>query len=336
MCCWDRRLLTSSDAIVLHCAAASGSSSRSNFVLREGVLCRVNVALPKKSQRNPRPPPQRCDTGYLIGASRGRSQPQGLRACPSVVSRSALTARLKSLAKPEIPTSMKLKAGCPSRKGRKDNMRIHAKGLHWTPVTLADGTKKIYWYAWRGGPRLVGEYGSPDFIPGYNPPIPARTPAPQGPLPAVLQGYQRSQDFLSLRERTRADYLVQIKKIEQRFGEASLKGLSDPRTRGIILEWRDELALRSKRQADYAWQVLARILSWAKDRGKIMVHPCGRGGRVYSGTRVDFVWSVEDEVAFLERAPTQLHLPLLLGLWTGQRQGDLLRLPWSAYDGAVI
>ena len=38
-------------------------------------------------------------------------------------------------------------------------MRINAKGLHWTPVTLADGTKKTYWYAWRGGPRLVGEYG---------------------------------------------------------------------------------------------------------------------------------------------------------------------------------
>jgi integrase len=31
-----------------------------------------------------------------------------------------------------------------------------------------------------------------------------------------------------------------------------------------------------------------------------------------------------------------LHLPLLLALWTGQRQGDLLRLPWSAYDGKHI
>jgi len=26
----------------------------------------------------------------------------------------------------------------------------------------------------------------------------------------------------------------------------------------------------------------------------------------------------------------------LLALWTGQRQGDLLRLPWSAYDGKHI
>jgi integrase len=29
-------------------------------------------------------------------------------------------------------------------------------------------------------------------------------------------------------------------------------------------------------------------------------------------------------------------LPLLLALWTGQRQGDLLRIPWSAYNGKEI
>jgi integrase len=215
-------------------------------------------------------------------------------------------------------------------------MRINAKGLHWTTVTLADGTKKVYWYAWRGGPRLVGEYGSPEFIASFNAAAATKTPAPEGRLQALLQGYQRSQEFLGLRERTRADYVKQIEKIEQNFADCPLKALSDPRTRGVFLDWRDELALKSKRQADYAWQVLARVLSWAKDRGKITVNPCERGGRVYDGTRVDSVWSEDEEAAFLERAPAQLHLPLLLGLWTGQRQGDLLRLPWSAYDGAHI
>jgi integrase len=34
--------------------------------------------------------------------------------------------------------------------------------------------------------------------------------------------------------------------------------------------------------------------------------------------------------------PAHFHLPLLLALWSGQRQGDLLRLPWSAYDGTHI
>ena len=41
-----------------------------------------------------------------------------------------------------------------------------------------------------------------------------------------------------------------------------------------------------------------------------------RGGRLYEGTRVDFIWTVEDEAAFLKDAPAHLHLPLLLALWT--------------------
>jgi hypothetical protein len=39
---------------------------------------------------------------------------------------------------------------------------------------------------------------------------------------------------------------------------------------------------------------------------------------------------------FSNRRRRILHLPLLLALWTGQRQGDLLRLSWSAYDGTHI
>ena len=44
-------------------------------------------------------------------------------------------------------------------------------------------------------------------------------------------------------QRRDADYIKQIAKIEQRFGDAPLKALSDPRTRGVFLDWRDELAL---------------------------------------------------------------------------------------------
>jgi integrase len=102
------------------------------------------------------------------------------------------------------------------------------------------------------------------------------------------------------------------------------------------MAWRDRLALRSRRQADYAWTVLALILAWSMDRGLIGANPCARGGRLYRGNRVDKVWTADDESAFLRSAPAHLQLPLLLALWTGQRQGDLLRLPWSAYDGVRI
>jgi len=82
--------------------------------------------------------------------------------------------------------------------------------------------------------------------------------------------------------------------------------------------------------------VLARVLSWSMDRGLVAANPCARGGRLYRGSRAEKIWTDADEVAFLERAPAHLHLALLLALWTGQRQGDLLRLPWSAYNGTHI
>jgi integrase len=102
------------------------------------------------------------------------------------------------------------------------------------------------------------------------------------------------------------------------------------------MSWRDKLAIRSRRQADYAWTVLARVLSWAKDRGIISVNPCERGGRLYRGSRAEKIWTDDDEAAFYRAAPPHLRLPLLIALWTGQRQGDLLRLTWHAYDGQCI
>src|SRR4051812_11123483 len=100
--------------------------------------------------------------------------------------------------------------------------------------------------------------------------------------------------------------------------------------------WRDKLALRSRRQADYAWTVLARVLSCAKDRGIVAVNPCERGGRLYRGSSADKIWTDDDEATFYRIAPAHLHLPLLIALWTGQRQGDLLRLTWHAFDGKCI
>src|SRR5215218_10565253 len=77
-------------------------------------------------------------------------------------------------------------------------------------------------------------------------------------------------------------------------------------------------------------------MSFAKDRGLIEANPCESGGRLYSGSRVDNYWKDADVEALLAASPTQIQLAVVLALWTGQRQGDLLRLPWSAYDGKHI
>mgnify|MGYP001766562882 CR=1 FL=1 len=214
--------------------------------------------------------------------------------------------------------------------------RVRLKGLNSKTKMLASGKIVTYWYAWKGGPRLPGKPGSAEFMAAYNEAATAKRKPPAGVLLSLMAGYQESDDFLSLASRSRADYVKQIKKIEVEFGDFPIAALADRRTRGEFLAWRDRLAVASRRQADYAFQVLARILSWSKDRGLINVNPCEKSGRLYRATRAEMVWTDADEASFLAKAPKHLHLALLLALWTGQRQGDLLRLPWSAYDGERI
>ena len=215
-------------------------------------------------------------------------------------------------------------------------MRIRLKGINTVRAQLADGRVATYYYLGKGGPRLHGKPGSEEFQASYNEAIARRTQTQHGALLSILQAYQQSQDFLALADRTRADYVGKIRIIEKKFGDFPLDALSDRRARGVFMGWRDELAMRSRRQADYTWVVLARVLSWALNRSMIIANPCEKGGRLYRGSRADKIWSSDDEALFLARAPKHLHLPLLLALWTGQRQGDLLRLPWSAYDGTHI
>jgi integrase len=215
-------------------------------------------------------------------------------------------------------------------------MRVHLKGLNHSTKRLADGRRVTYWYAWRNGPLLPGEPGSPEFMAAYNEAVAAKVAPRAGVLQSILQRYQDASEFTDLAERTRRDYAGLIRLIEAKFGDFPLAALSDRRTRGIFLEWRDNLAVTSRRQADYAWTVLARVLSWALHRRLIDQNPCEKGGRLYRGSRAEKIWTSDDEALFLARAPDHLHLPLLLALWTGQRQGDLLRLAWVDYDGTHI
>ena len=213
-------------------------------------------------------------------------------------------------------------------------MRVRLKGLNSKTKTLADGTRRTYYWAWKGG--LPGKPGDPEFIAAFNEAVARKRQPQRGTLLEVLNAFQSSSDWHDLAPRTQKDYIRQIKIIERKFADFPLAAMSDRRTRGIFKAWRDELALRSRRQADYAWQVLARTLSWAHERGLVSDNPCARGGRLYRGNRADKVWSIDDEHTFMANAPDRLQLAFMLALWTGQRQGDLLRLTWAAYDGKSI
>lgn len=215
-------------------------------------------------------------------------------------------------------------------------MRISLKGLNRVVARLADGSRAEYYYAWKGGPRLPGKPGSAEFIAAYNEAIATKARPTTGTLQSILNGFQMSSEWDDLAPRTRKDYASKILEIERAFGDFPVSALSDRRSRAIFLKHRDELALKSRRQADYFWQVLARILSWALGRGLVPANPCEKGGRTYRGSRAEKVWTDDHEAAFMTSAPAHLQLAFMLALWTGQRQGDLLDLCWSQYDGKAI
>jgi hypothetical protein len=43
-------------------------------------------------------------------------------------------------------------------------MRIRLKGINSITKRLADGSWRTYYYAWKGGPALRGEPGTPEFV----------------------------------------------------------------------------------------------------------------------------------------------------------------------------
>src|SRR5260370_40218514 len=48
--------------------------------------------------------------------------------------------------------------------GRQSKMRVQLKGIHTTYKKLASGKTKKYYYAWKNGPRVDAEPGTPEFV----------------------------------------------------------------------------------------------------------------------------------------------------------------------------
>jgi integrase len=219
--------------------------------------------------------------------------------------------------------------------GKQSTMRVVLRGIHRVKMRLATGETRLYFYAWRGGPRINADPGTPNFVRLYHEAHASLRRPRAGTLMSLIAEFKASAEFRTLSAASIRSYTSYIKLIENEFGDLPLAALEDRRIRGEFKIWRDRFA-NTPRKADYVWSTLSRILSFSKDRGLIASNPCEGGGRLYSADRTDKVWRDEDVAAFLAVAAPELALAMMLALWTGQRQGDLLRLPWSAYDGSHI
>src|SRR4051794_10355309 len=84
-------------------------------------------------------------------------------------------------------------------------MRVQLKGIHRVQKRLAGGQVQTYYYAWRGGPRLTGDPGSPDFVISFQKAHEERRRPIEDTLMGLLAEYASSGDFQRLSPKQQFD-----------------------------------------------------------------------------------------------------------------------------------
>lgn len=213
---------------------------------------------------------------------------------------------------------------------------VRLKGLNRVSKRLADGRRVVYWYAWKGGPRLDGAPGSPEFVASYNRAVANRKAPRSANLAALVQRFRGSPEFTRLAASTQAEWRRWLSKIETAdIATLSHEALNDPDVRPILLEWRDEYADRP-RSADYAVQVLGRVLGWSVDRGLLRHNHLKDAPTLHRADRADQVWTDDEIAAFCKYASPEVGRALRLACYTGLRRGDLIALDWADVGEAFI
>lgn len=188
---------------------------------------------------------------------------------------------------------------------------------------------KLYFYAWRGGPRLKGAPGSPEFIASYAAALESRKPADDNRMRALVALYRASPAYTGLADTTRKIWARWLDRIVEHFGDLRVAQFDRAdKIRPLIRRWRDKWADKP-RSADYAIQVLSRVLSHAVDLDKISANPCEGIKSLYSNDRAAIIWTDEDLEALKAVASPEVWHAVNLAAHTGLRAGDLKRLAWS-------
>jgi integrase len=209
-------------------------------------------------------------------------------------------------------------------------------GVHSVKRTLKGGREVVYRYAWRGGPRIKAQPGTKAFIQEFarlTRSRPAETTA--NTIGHLIKDYLASAAYQKLKPSTRRDYERIIGTIRIEFGDFPLAALAEKGARKVFIDWRDTMR-DTPRSADLNIVVLARILSWAKDREDITRNPLEGVDKLHSGSRKDIIWKPSQLDLLLAKGAPQIVAVAKVALWTMQRQGDVLTMPTIAYDGGRL
>ena len=211
---------------------------------------------------------------------------------------------------------------------------IELKGLH---VVKSKG--HTYVYAWRGGPRVFGVPGTPEFMASYNEAVENHRLPDKKRFRSVVVRYKASSAYQKLAPSTQRNWGPWLDRISDHFGELHTRQFDRAeKIKPNIRRWRGKYA-ETPRTADYGMQVLSRVLAFAIDPlGELGTNSCEGVKQLYSNSRADIIWT-EGEIARVRAfCSAELCWAVDLAAHTGLRLGDLAKLSWShvGQDAIII
>ena len=184
--------------------------------------------------------------------------------------------------------------------------------------------------------RLPDDAASPEFQRAYLELL-ARTdvePAPRhigdGSVAALIRDYRSSDEFLALKPKTQHDYLRMLSILTPIDHHPA-----DAVRRRHVRELRKTLAGKGRSQQLFS-QVASLLFNFGVDNDYCENNPAAHMRRP-DRAKAYKAWTEEDCAAFERSQPARQALTAyMLGRYTGQRRGDVLKMARNAYDGTLI
>jgi integrase len=146
--------------------------------------------------------------------------------------------------------------------------------------------------------------------------------AAPGTIGALVEAFKKSAEFTCLKPRVRMLYLSNLDLIVDRLGKFPAQKL----TRRVVLEWQDSLS-ETPAKANNLIKSLSRIYSFGINRGMVTQNPATGVKKLKIGEWRP--WTLDEVGKFKEKAPAAMRLAFHLGLFTGQRLGDVIKMRWD-------